>query len=156
YWKQPGFGVIDQLPSYKDIPVYLIGGWYDSWDRQTSMNYEALSKAKKGPIKLIMGPWIHGAHTRTGNGQVEFGPESGINGLEFRLRWFDRWVKGTANGVENESPVKIFVMGGGSEAKLLNERHTHGGVWRNEREWPLARTRYTPFYLHADGSLSAD
>ncbi len=25
YWKQPGFGVIDQIDKYKDIPVYLIG-----------------------------------------------------------------------------------------------------------------------------------
>ena len=27
--------------------------------------------------------------------------------------------------------------------------------WRAENEWPLARTRYTPWYLHADGSLEA-
>lgn len=30
-----------------------------------------------------------------------------------------------------------------------------GGKWRDEQEWPLARTVYTPYYLHADGSLSA-
>ena len=30
------------------------------------------------------------------------------------------------------------------------------GYWRDEREFPLARTRFTPFYFHADGTLSTD
>ena len=32
----------------------------------------------------------------------------------------------------------------------------HGGVWRDEHEWPLARTRYTPYYLHGDGTLAPE
>src|SRR4029077_8193756 len=31
-----------------------------------------------------------------------------------------------------------------------------GGVWRDENEWPLARTVYTPYFLHANGSLSTE
>jgi len=27
--------------------------------------------------------------------------------------------------------------------------------WRNEREWPLARTRYVPYYLHSTGSANS-
>jgi hypothetical protein len=30
----------------------------------------------------------------------------------------------------------------------------HGGRWRREGEWPLARTQHTPYYFHVDGSLS--
>jgi putative CocE/NonD family hydrolase len=52
--------------------------------------------------------------------------------------------------------VKIFVMGGGSEAKSADGRHLHGGVWREEKEWPLARTRFTPYYLRADGRLTTE
>src|SRR5919204_1917193 len=75
----------------------------------------------------------------------------------FRLRWFDRWLKGAAaNGVERESPVRIFVMGGGSEAKTGDGRHLHGGAWRDEKEWPLARTRFTPYCLHAEGTLNTE
>ena len=33
---------------------------------------------------------------------------------------------------------------------------THGGYWRNENEWPLERTQYTPYYFHANGSVSAE
>ena len=28
--------------------------------------------------------------------------------------------------------------------------------WREEQEWPLARTLYTPYYLHAKGGLSGE
>ena len=156
YWKQPGFGVIDQVQNYKDIPVYLIGGWYDSWARQTTMSYMALAKTKKTPQKMILGPWIHGQHTRSAHGQADFGPAAAINGLEFRLRWYDRWLKNIENGVEKEAPVKIFVMGGGSEAKTAEGLHLHGGIWRDEQEWPLARTRFTPYYLRAGGTLSPE
>jgi putative CocE/NonD family hydrolase len=116
----------------------------------------ALAKNKKGPVKMILGPWIHGQHTRSAHGQVDFGPAAAIDGLEFRLRWYDRWLKNAANGAENDAPVKLFVMGGGSEAKAAEGRHLHGGVWRDEREWPLARTRFTPYYLQADGSLTSE
>lgn len=153
YWKQPGLGVVDQVDRYKDVPVYLIGGWHDSWGRQTTMTYMALSKSKRSPQKMILGPWIHGAYEQTGHGIADFGPDAAIRALEFRLRWFDRWLKNASNGVENDAPVKIFVMGGGSEAKTAAGRHLHGGVWRDEREWPLARTRFTPYYLHAGGLL---
>ncbi len=156
YWKQPGFGVVDQMDKYKDIPVYLIGGWYDSWGLQTTMSYMALAKHQRSPQKVILGPWIHGAHTQSAHGQVDFGKDAAIDGLAFRLRWYDRWLKNTANGVENDAPVKIFVMGGGTGAKGPDGRLQHGGVWRDEREWPLARTRFTSYYLHANGSLSAD
>ncbi len=156
YWKQPGFDVVDQVPRYKDVPVYLIGGWYDSWALQTTMSYMALTKSRRGPIKLILGPWIHGEHSQHAHGQVDFGPEAALDRQAFHLRWFDRWLKGIDNGVEQDAPVKIFVMGGGSETKTADGRHLHGGVWRDEHEWPLARTEFTPYYLHGDGTLSPE
>lgn len=155
-WKQPGFDVVDNLARYKDVPTYLIGGWFDSWDLQTTMTYMALSKAKRGPVKMILGPWIHGMHEHRSNGQVDFGASAAIDQEAFSLRWYDHWLKGIESGVENDAPVKIFVMGGGSEAKLPDGTHEHGGYWRDEHEWPLARTRWTSFYLHRDGALSTD
>jgi hypothetical protein len=71
-----------------------------------------------------------------------------------RHRWFDRWLLGVPNGVDREAPVRIFVMGGGDAHKTPDGRLFVGGAWRDEREWPLARTVYTPYYLHSDGTLS--
>src|SRR5690348_15874221 len=104
------------------------------------MTYEALARATRGPIKMILGPWIHGMHMLSVHGEADFGAAAALDTFAFRLRWFDRWLKGDRNGAHNDAPVKIFAMGGGSEKMGADGRHHHGGVWRDEYEWPLART----------------
>jgi len=55
-----GVEVVDHLADYKDIPVYHVTGWYDSWALQVAnLNYVGLRKRKKSPQRLIVGPWIH-------------------------------------------------------------------------------------------------
>src|SRR5262249_48903193 len=74
-----------------------------------------------------------------------------------RLRWFDHFLKGIDNGVEREASVRIFVMGDaapGTAAKTPDGRLLVGGRWRDEHEWPLARTQATPYYLQAGGRLA--
>jgi putative CocE/NonD family hydrolase len=151
--------IVDHADRYKDIPVYLVGGWYDSWAGNTSRNYQVLSRALKGPVYLIMGPWIHGQQAASGHGQTTFGRDAAVaDPLAWRLEWFDHWLKGASNAVGRSdpfrTPVRIFVMGGGDERKGDGGRHNHGGAWRDEHEWPLARTRYTNYYFHQGGGLS--
>ena len=76
-------------------------------------------------------------------------PALDLTGLQ--LRWFDRWLKEVDNGVDQEPPVTLFVMG-------IDE-------WRTEADWPLPDTQYRPYYLHSagqantlhgDGTLSAE
>ncbi len=151
--------ILDNPGRYKDIPVYLVGGWYDSWDGNTSANYKALSQAITGPVYLIMGPWIHGQQAQHAHGQVEFGAEAAIEDqLGWRREWFDRWLMGKDTSVGKSAPfatpVRLFVMGTGNGSRTADGLLNHGGHWRDEQEWPLARTQYTDYYLHADGSLS--
>jgi len=158
FWQQNN--IIDYPHRYKDIPVYLVGGWYDSWGSNTTANYVALGKAITGPVYLIMGPWIHGQQGDSAHGQVSFGPEAAIpDPLAWRLEWYDHWLKGIDNKVGKQAPfatkVRIFVMGTGDGRKTADGKLNHGGYWRDEHEWPLARTRYTEFYLHERGRLSA-
>lgn len=67
------------------------------------------------------------------------------------LRYYDYHLKGEDNGVADEKPVRIFVMG-------ANE-------WRYEDAWPLDRAQPTRYYLRSggrantlngDGALSLD
>src|SRR5205823_9065224 len=60
FWKVKGMSVVDHVRDYADVPVLHVTGWYDSWTRQVTLNYEALSKAKKAPQRLTIGPWVHG------------------------------------------------------------------------------------------------
>ena len=55
--------------------------------------------------------------------------------------------------MDQEAPLKLFVMGGGSGRKNTDGRLEHGGAWRDEYEWPLARTTFTDLFIHADGTL---
>jgi putative CocE/NonD family hydrolase len=154
FWHKKGMSVVDHVAEYADVPVVHITGWYDSWTRQVTMNYEALSKAKNSPQKLIIGPWTHGSQGSYTAGEVEFTREAAIDLMAFRLRWYDRWLRGDKNGVDDDSPVLLYVMGTGDDRRSTGGRLTHGGFWRAEREWPIARARPTTFYLASGGSLA--
>ena len=162
YWKQMGICNELYFDGYADVPQLHMGSWYDPYTRTTTRNYTGLSPLKRGPVRLLMGPWTHGASDRSYSGDVDFGHNATVrHGLgtdydELRLSWFDRWLKDMDNAVDAEPAVKIFVMGGGDEHKNVQGRLNHGGRWRGESEWPLARTRYTSFYLQGDGSLAAE
>ncbi|HTK78242.1 MAG TPA: CocE/NonD family hydrolase [Gemmataceae bacterium] len=156
YWKRPGYSVVDNVDRYADVPVYHVTGWYDSWCRQNVLNWQALSKAKKSPQRLIIGPWTHGQQGRNVAGELEFPPEAALKFNEWRQRWFDRWLRDVQNGIEKEKPVRLFIMGGGDGRKSQDGRLRHGGSWRDEDTFPLARTRFTPYYLHTDGRLNPD
>ena len=159
HWVQNN--IRDNTSAYKDIPVYLVGGWYDSWAGNTSTNYKALSKAITGPVYLIMGPWIHGRQGESAHGQVSFGTDAAIaDPLAWRLEWYDHWLKRMDNSVGKTAPfatpVRIFVMGTGDGRKTPDGLLNHGGYWRDEQEWPLARTQYTNYYLRGAGGLSTE
>jgi putative CocE/NonD family hydrolase len=157
FWAQNN--ILADPARYKDMPVYLVGGWYDSWAGNTSANFQALSKTLKSDVYLIMGPWIHGAQGKSSHGQVDFGKDAAIaDELAWRKEWFDHWIKGLDNSVGKAAPfakkVRIFVMGTGDGSKTKAGLLNHGGQWRDENEWPLARMQPTPFYLHPDGLLN--
>lgn len=162
YWKQPGIYAQGYYDKFPDAPTLHISSWYDPYPRTATENYTALSRLKKGPTGLILGPWTHTAKTVTHSGDVEFGPAATIEGavgsdyLTMRLAWFDRYLRGDGAGKPLDPKVRIFVMGGGSGRKNAQGRLDHGGRWRSERDWPLPDTRLTPMYLHPRGGLKAD
>ena len=162
FWDNPGFNSEAYHDQHSDVPIYHVGGWYDSWSRSSFIQLVELARRKKGPVKLLMGPWVHGGAALTYAGDVDFGPQASLHGNlaeseeAWMLRWFDHWLKGIENGVEQEPLIKLFVMGGGSGRRNADGRLGHGGRWRDEHEWPLARTGFTEYYLHADGTLSTE
>ena len=157
FWKL--LDVVDSARRYQDMPVYFVGGWYDSWGGSTATSASTLARVKRGPIYLIMGPWTHGGETRSFHGQVSFGDGAAIPDFaDWHREWFDRWLKDSLNSVGKSgifaAPVRIFVMGTGDGHKDAEGRLFHGGYWRNEKAWPLARARSVRWYLHAGRTLS--
>ncbi len=139
-----------------NVPVLHISGWYDDEQIGTPLNYIGMTQHAATPQaranqRLLMGPWGHVVNTISKIGEVDFGMQSLIDLRGEEVRWFDRWLKNspdetqktneTGEAQSQDAPVRIFVMG-------ANE-------WRDEREWPLARTQWTPYYLHSNGSANS-
>lgn len=122
------------------VPALNLSGWHDEGYGPVGATRNFNGTRARGS-RLILGPWTHGAPRVSSlrEGELDFGPNAGLDYPALLIRWFDRWLKGADNGVDQESPVRVFVMG--------------ENVWREENEWPLARTVYTPYYLSEGGRL---
>jgi len=143
YWKEVS---IEEKYEQINVPALIMGGWYDLYSKQAFVNYNGMvqrggtEEARKG-TKMIMGAWPHPLSASTITGEVDFGADSkhDLEGME--LRWFDYWLKGIDNGIMNEAPIKLFIMG--------------ANYWRDEYEWPLARTQYVNYYFHSSGRANS-
>jgi hypothetical protein len=154
YWKQVGYDFESYHDKYPELPVLVIGGWYDIFKRGTLANFTGLA-ARKGPTRLIMGPWTHTGGT-TDVGDVDFGPEAKISIEGESLRWFDETLQGKDEGFLKGPAIKYFLMGGGEGAKNKDGRLQSGGSWKTAASWPPSGFTETKLYLHADGSLQAE
>ncbi|MCC7461022.1 MAG: CocE/NonD family hydrolase [Gammaproteobacteria bacterium] len=151
FWK----GIsLEKEVSNISVPFLTVTGWYDIFLRgalQDQIDIASNSPAERARRnkRLIVGPWTHMTGLRNANPNfpatgaergVDFGPAAEVDLRSVYLRWQDHWLKGLDNGVERDAPIKIFVMG--------------ANRWRDEHEWPLARTRYTRYYLHSGGKAN--
>jgi len=135
YWR--GLSIERRLDRVK-VPVLGIAGWHDD-ARGTIRNYTAMSRLRNAPVHhVVMDP---GAHKGIDYVNGDFGPQARIDHRALQLRWFDHYLKGIDNGVDKQAPLDLFIIG--------------DNRWRKEREWPLARTVWTDFYLRHDGRLDA-
>ncbi len=156
YWKQMGMNWMEYYTQTSDIPMIHVSGWYDNYCQTAADNYMGLSAIKKSPVRLMLGPWMHGTFDKSYSGDVDFGTESTIPeyNLQWHLRWYDHFLKGIKNGVESDPAVKVFVMGTGNGHKDAAGRLFHGGYWLTSSKWPLPETRFTNYYMHQGGLLS--
>lgn len=156
FWKFSN--IIDHVDEHKDMPVFMVGGWYDLFSSSTTETYMALKRGRTSPANLIMGPWVHCSTSRS-NAQVDFGPDAAVSMTSIQRAWFDRWLKEDKSkfgeAAPFRSPVRLFVMGTGDGHKTEDGKLFHGGYWRDEPDYPLPQAVPTPYYLQSDGGLAA-
>jgi len=111
--------------SNASVPAYFGGDW-GIYGLHLPGDIRAFEKWK-GPKRMTIGPPIY-----LDRPLYQYAYES--------LRWFDHWLKGIDTGMLEEPNLHLFIVGS-------NE-------WKTAEVWPLPETRWTPFYLHADGLLS--
>jgi uncharacterized protein len=127
-------------------PALHVGGWFDLFLGGTLDNFQTLSRSAatqqaRRNQALIIGPWTHRDQSGTA-GELHFGLLASAQAIQLeqqQIRFLRRFAGD--EGQDWDGPrVKLFVMG--------------DNVWRDEDDWPLARTHWTRWYLHTAGSLS--
>jgi putative CocE/NonD family hydrolase len=153
FWRQNN--ILDHAADYKDMPVMLVGGWYDSWAGNTTANFRALTPVLKSNVYLIMGPWIHGQQAKSSHGMVDFGAEAAIaDELAWRTSWYDHVMKDKPSPFAKK--VRYFTMGTGDGHKTPEGKLFHGGHWHETDAWPPEGAKSTAFYFGSDGVLSTE
>jgi putative CocE/NonD family hydrolase len=133
-----------ELPGRYDrvsAAVLHLSGWYDEayGPEGATTNFAGLLASRAGQsdpkTQLILGPWVHGvgAVASRQTGDLDFGPEAAIDYDDLILDWMDRYLRGLDNGVDRQSPVRIFVMG--------------DNRWRDEQAWPPSSSVSETLYL---------
>jgi uncharacterized protein len=124
-----------------DLPILHVTGWYDYFTKGTLDAYTTMA-GLRGDQRLIAGPWNHnGMQVRPDADPAtwmffDFSPDAPT------MRFFAHHLKGEIPDDDDVPPVRVYVMG--------------DNVWRDEQEWPLARTQWTSYHLHGDGTLSVE
>jgi uncharacterized protein len=130
------------------VPTYHLGGWNDLFLGETLKNYVEMRRrsAQAGPTRLLIAPWAHAVMTGV-IGERDYGVASSgilINYMgdltDVQLRWFDAVVKRKPNGLLDEDPVLLFVMG--------------ENRWRSFADWPVPGARELVLYLDSAGSAN--
>ena len=95
YWKH---GSICEDFSRLAVPVLVWGGWADGY-----MNTVAAIVVHVPGAKGIVGPWVHQyPHMAV--------PGPAVGFLAEAVRWWDRWLKGVANGAEGDAAYRAYVL----------------------------------------------
>jgi putative CocE/NonD family hydrolase len=106
----------------------VIGGGRARFPERAVRLYEHLS----APKKLMVGPWTHIL--------PDLSPFEPWDYLYEMKRWWDYWLKGEQNGIMAEPRVTLFVQG--------------SNVWKQELEWPIARSEERTLFLLDEGALA--
>ncbi|MBE1534717.1 CocE/NonD family hydrolase [Actinomadura algeriensis] len=126
YWE----GIAETLRHDRiDVPVLHTAGWFDVFLRGTLENFRRIPGGR-----LIIGPWSHLSQA-SGAGELNFGHAA-------------------AAATALLEPAQIEFLSGSTEGPKVRYFTMGANEWREAESWPPPGSTDTPYYLHADGTLS--
>ncbi|WP_454684801.1 CocE/NonD family hydrolase [Ancylobacter moscoviensis] len=130
YWQH---GSVCEDFSRIEVPVLAVGGWSDSYTNAVPRLVAGLPGVAKG----LIGPWGHDyPHLAVPGPQIDF--------LRECLRWWDRWLKGIANAVDQLPALRVWLQDELPAEPIHVERP---GRWVGFESWPSAETIGRRLYL---------
>lgn len=129
YWKHAS--VCEDFSAIR-CPVFAISGWADGYSNTVFRLLENLQIPRKG----LIGAWGHKyPHLGDSLHTIDF--------LGQAVRWWDHWLKGVDNGVDQDPMLTAWML---DEAADLDIRD-RPGHWVVEEQWPSSRIEPTEFFL---------
>jgi uncharacterized protein len=132
FWRQ---GSVCEDYAAIGCPVYMVGGWTDSY-RNAILRF---LEAYPGPCKGLIGPWGH-------DYPEDGAPGPAIGFLQEAVRWWDRWLKGVENGVMQEPKLRAWMP---EAHRPASGYLTHPGRWLATDSWPAADVQMRRFQIGA-------
>ncbi|ULO08702.1 CocE/NonD family hydrolase [Paenibacillus sp. 19GGS1-52] len=124
------------------VPMYVISGWYDGDSAGVSETWRMLTEHDVPNRKIRLGAWEHGPNRSRELNGVNFGNDAVVYDYDVSvLRWFDHFLKGIPNGIDQEPRASYYVVG---ENK-----------WRTSDDWTPAEAKITSFYLSSGGRANS-
>jgi putative CocE/NonD family hydrolase len=144
YWKAISYQTPENYSKVM-VPSLAVSGWFDVDHPGTPMNYIGMRQYGGTPEarrpRLVIGPWAHGPIGSRTSAGIDYGPDAAIDWDGYVTRWFDHYLKGIENGVEDDPVVHVFVMG--------------ANKWRAENDWPLPQTQWKEYYFDSQGKANS-
>ncbi len=142
YWRHGS--ICEDYAALADVPALVIAGWADGYRNTPTKAVTGLANGSKA----IVGPWIHKyPHFAYPHPRIDFHAEA--------IAWWDRWLKGIANGVEALPEARAFIAEGAEGVRLGDRREREAGRWV-ARERIGADVPALSLNLHPDGALRAE
>jgi len=140
YWRR-----VDQHRMYPEVtvPGLHVAGWYDHISRGQFQAYQGIRDAGCGPRarkcqRLQAGPWGHANIGMAQYGEWDFGPDAAFDQAAYERRFLDLWMRDLDDGISEEPPVFLFVMG-------MNR-------WMHFNDWPVPGSEVASWYLRSKGN----
>ncbi len=136
-----------------NVPCMTIGSWYDFMNQGSIASYIGRQHhggpESKGNQKLLIGPWLHGRFNKSAKvGELVYPDNATVDLPAHMAAWFDYYLKGKQNGVDQWPTVKFYTMG------ATGEENAPGNQWREMDHWPLTEdTPRSALYLAQNGML---
>ena len=141
YWE-----AIDQHRMYPSVKAAGLhpAGWFDHISRGQFQAYQGIrdigaSERARANQRLLVGPWGHTSMGQAQYGEWTFGDNAKLDLTRYGLRFCDLWLRDIDDGISDEPPVLLFVMG-------RNE-------WVHFGNWPIPGADEQSWYL-GEGELS--
>lgn len=126
-----------------DLPIFLVGGWYDTFLMGTLLDYEAFreKRGRDGTLQLTIGPWDHIPWGRYAGGR-DHGAEANGDIHVRQAKWFKRWLADEADvqdgavAARSTEPAVAFYERGSGAWRIAEEVKPFGGPFvERKRLW---------------------